>query len=271
MRSLLTLGLVAALLSTPASAQTTDDFELYVIGGGSAETIGVSALEDTTLTGTGQGPGLVNDGCTYNTTGTALQWNGVGWYGLGSKCINANYPDLTLSYDAPVTSVSFNLANFDGYGDTCTINLYDAGGSLVSSTAGISIPDSTPVPFTWTGSGVTDVEIINDNLQWSPMIDDHTYTNGGMALVIQGTCPGPMQLSLTGATPGGSVALAYGPLGTFTIPSGPCIGTVLDLGTPTLAGIFTADAAGALSFSFTAPAALCGLSVQGVDLTTCDT
>lgn len=228
--------LTVALCGTPAlSAQTTDSFEAYSVGVGLAETIGVPLLNDTTVTGTGQGPGLVADGCTYSTTGATLQWNGDGWFGLTSRTLLANYPDLSLSYDVPTNSVSFTLAAFDGY-----------------------------------GAAVSSVVIRSDNLQWSPIIDDHTYDGGsGMSLIIQGLCPGPMQLTLSGATPGGSVALAYGPLGSFTIPSGPCIGTVLGLSGPTLAGFFTADAAGGISLGFTPPAGLCGLSVQAVDMTTC--
>lgn len=270
MKLLSTLLVGTALLTTThLSAQTTENFEAYVIAAGAAETIGSASLEDTTITGTGQGPLLVADGCTYSTTGATMQWNGDGYYGLTSKTLLANYPDLTITYDDPVVAIDLMLAAFDGYGDTATINLYNAGGTLVSSTVGFSIPDSTPMPFSYAGTGISTMEIISDNLQWSPAIDDHVFTNGDMSLIIQGLCPGPVQLSLTGATPGGDVAIAYGPLGTFTLPPGPCFGTVLDLNPPTLAGIFPADAAGNLSMSFTAPAFLCGLTIQAVDLTSC--
>lgn len=75
---------------------------------------------------------------------------------------------------------------------------------------------------------------------------------------------------LSGASPFGAVALAYGAPGDFTIPGGSCGGTVLDLASPTLAGLFGTDATGTLSLSFNAPAGLCGLSIQAVDLTTCE-
>ena len=62
---------------------------------------------------------------------------------------------------------------------------------------------------------------------------------------------------------------AYGPAGTFIIPSGPCAGLSIDIGAPTLAGFFTANASGDLSISTTLPAGACGLTVQAVDMATC--
>lgn len=100
----------------------------------------------------------------------------------------------------------------------------------------------------------------------------HTYMlpAGGFALSISGICPGPMTVSVSGATAGGSIALAYGNAGSWTIPNGPCAGTVLDLaGVPTLAGFFNADAAGTLTLAPNVPAGLCGRTLQAVDMTTC--
>ncbi|PCJ54235.1 MAG: hypothetical protein COA70_06280 [Planctomycetota bacterium] len=100
----------------------------------------------------------------------------------------------------------------------------------------------------------------------------HTYmlSPAGFTLSILGNCPGPMTISVSGATPNGSVALAYGNAGSWTIPNGPCTGTVLDLaGVPTLAGFFNADAAGTLTLAPNVPAGLCGRTLQAVDMTTC--
>lgn len=114
---------------------------------------------------------------------------------------------------------------------------------------------------------------INSSLygpEWK--IGFHTYMLGtvGFTLSITGTCPGSMAISVSGASVNGSVALAYGNAGSWTIPNGPCAGTVLDLaGVPTLAGFFNADAVGTLILAPNVPAGLCGKTLQAVDMTTC--
>ncbi|PCJ53071.1 MAG: hypothetical protein COA70_10445 [Planctomycetota bacterium] len=268
--------LLAAFLifgTASLSAQTFDDFETYSVAAGSAESVNSVSLEDTTITGTGQGPNLVMDGCTYSSTsGTSLQWNGAGWFGLPGKTIVGSGAVLTLIYDVPATSISFNMHAFDGFAGIVTVELFDAGGGLVSSTPGVNLPDSTPVLFSHAGASVKTVNIISSVNPWSAIIDDHRYSGGPIVdLTVNGTCPGPMQLSLTGATPFGTVALGYGSPGTFSIPVGSCIGTALDLNAPTLAGFFIADAAGNLNLAFSLPSAFCGLSVQAVDMATCTT
>lgn len=98
-----------------------------------------------------------------------------------------------------------------------------------------------------------------------------TWTDGGFSLSVSGTCPGPVQISVTGATPSGNVAFAYGAAGSFTLPPGPCAGTVLDISSPTLAAIMAADASGNISIAPTLPAGICGRTLQCVDMTTCTT
>ncbi len=97
-----------------------------------------------------------------------------------------------------------------------------------------------------------------------------TYMLSGPQLTKSGTCPGLVQLSVTDATPNGAVAMLYGPGGSFTQTGSPCTGLTIAIGMPTLGGILTADASGAATVSFNAPAALCGVTVQGVDLATCE-
>ncbi len=95
-------------------------------------------------------------------------------------------------------------------------------------------------------------------------------------ITITGTCPGPMTLTVSGATPGGLVAMLYGVPGSYTYPGTPCTGIVLGIinpnGTaPTLATTQTANSAGVLVINFNAPASVCGLSVQAVDVASCTT
>lgn len=92
---------------------------------------------------------------------------------------------------------------------------------------------------------------------------------GGFVLAASGTVPGPITLTATGATPGGSVAVLYGVAGGFTQNGNPCNGLVLDLAQPSLGGMLTADGLGVASLNFNAPPAAVGKTVQAVDVTTC--
>lgn len=91
----------------------------------------------------------------------------------------------------------------------------------------------------------------------------------GPQLAKSGSCPGPVTLSITGATPNGSVALVHGPAGSWTKPGGTCAGVTLAMNPPTLGGFVSMNGTGAGALSFTAPAGACGLTVQGVDIATC--
>ena len=92
---------------------------------------------------------------------------------------------------------------------------------------------------------------------------------------VRATCPagGAGDIRITGATPGGRVALARSPrLGDFVVPSGSCAGTATDLsGGAALVQVFTADASGEVVFRPTLPAAACDAVLVAVDLTSCDT
>lgn len=94
-------------------------------------------------------------------------------------------------------------------------------------------------------------------------------SQGGPRLVKNGSCPGTMNLTVTGATPGGGVAMLSGPAGTFVQTGNPCPGLTLSLNPPTLHGILTANGSGTASVNFNAPPGVCGRTVQGVDLSTC--
>jgi len=99
---------------------------------------------------------------------------------------------------------------------------------------------------------------------------------GGLTLTITGPCPGLGTVDVSGASPGGTVAIVYAlAQGSFPVPSGrPCAGTVLGLAATgiTLAATPTADPTGSVSLPATLPGNACGVgAVQAVDLTTCTT
>jgi len=99
----------------------------------------------------------------------------------------------------------------------------------------------------------------------------HTWADGiPLALSITGSCPTSVTITVVGATPSGSIALAYGgSTGTFTLPPGTCGGLVLGMNNPTLAGFFNADATGTLSLTTPIPSGICGRTLQAVDLSAC--
>jgi hypothetical protein len=95
-----------------------------------------------------------------------------------------------------------------------------------------------------------------------------------MSLNVEGSCPGPVDAVITGATPNGVVALVYGTgRGTFMIPGGPCGGTQLGLdNSATLLALPRADANGAVLLSRNVPGAACGrVIIQAVDASSCNT
>ena len=100
---------------------------------------------------------------------------------------------------------------------------------------------------------------------------DDVSIGAGFLLAQTGGCPGPVTLETFGGTPSGTVAILYGLPGSTTKPSGVCAGTVVSLYSPRLGLLITSNGSGAASFSFNAPGAACGRSLQAVDITSCRT
>lgn len=178
---------------------------------------------------------------------------------------------MYLNYSPPATSINFNLHTYDGFPQTIGISMNDVFGNNVYVQSGISVPDSNPVPISYSGSPVTSVLIFTDGT-WSsigPIIDDHGYLTDSLGISITGSCPGSMTLDVTGATSSGLVGLVYGTLGSFEVPHGPCAGMFLGISNPTFVGAFPADATGSLSLNYQVPAGLRGKWVQAVDVATC--
>lgn len=105
-----------------------------------------------------------------------------------------------------------------------------------------------------------------------------TVTGGGtpLTLTADGTCPagGAIQVSWTGATPGGTIDLYFAKnLGSQTVPSGPCAGTALSLGATAFQKPFSggAGANGNRTVNSNAASSACGGFLQLVDLATCRT
>jgi Tol biopolymer transport system component len=110
--------------------------------------------------------------------------------------------------------------------------------------------------------------VAGDTNGWNDVFA-RTLVPPGPSLAKGGTCPGAMTLSVAGATPGGLVALLYGPAGTWVKPNPPCAGLTLQIFPPTIGAFVVANGSGAASLGFTAPVSVCGVTVQAVDVPAC--
>jgi Tol biopolymer transport system component len=90
-------------------------------------------------------------------------------------------------------------------------------------------------------------------------------------LAAQDSCPGLMTFTLDAATPEGGVAFALGAAGAFTLTSSGCAGTVLDIANPQLSPVIRASWLGTIERAYQMTPAMCGLTVQAVDMHTCKT
>jgi len=104
------------------------------------------------------------------------------------------------------------------------------------------------------------------------MVGTVNVLGDGPALTISGTCPGTIDVAVTGGTPGGSIALVRSnSLGNTTVPGGGCAGTQLDLDGAALLSILPLDGNGEFTTTRNVAGALCGAFLQALDLDTCQT
>ncbi len=112
-------------------------------------------------------------------------------------------------------------------------------------------------------------------LNWgSPFFIVDDTPPADLTLAISGTCPGSMTVDVTNATPNSTIAVLYAVnTGSLLIPGGnPCAGTELGLDTTTkLYSTETTDGTGSFTVGVTIPGPGCGLFVQILDVTSCET
>ncbi|MCH2100761.1 MAG: S8 family serine peptidase [Planctomycetes bacterium] len=93
-----------------------------------------------------------------------------------------------------------------------------------------------------------------------------TEVSGGFELqVASGTCGRKMRFEVSGETPGGNIAWAYGKPGTYVYNGPSCLGITLNIDNPILASIGKST-----SLTTNVPANACGvIRVQAVDVQSC--
>ena len=114
----------------------------------------------------------------------------------------------------------------------------------------------------WTGNTASGQQILFDSA--TPC--------AGVTLAFSGSCPGPMTLTVSGASSNGDVAIGWSSNpGSSTVPGGACAGTAIDLQAPRLLTILTADAQGQASLNKDVGGGACGVRLQALDLSSCAT
>ena len=95
-----------------------------------------------------------------------------------------------------------------------------------------------------------------------------------LEVTVEGTCPGPVSVTVTGLTPGARVAMVSSPeAGVTEVPAGLCAGTVLGLSPDGLVLRMVgtdSDGDGDVVLAPMLPSPSCGLQVQAVELLSCE-
>lgn len=214
-------------------------------------------------TGNAQAAVLHQGGATPNPAGAADSSRAIGLAGIGpcpgTTLSTASFAPMTVTgsdnFFAGLQNTGFAGRDTNGpSSDRIWLNCAACGDTQYSPTDlnGIGLGGAHMIRVTVEDAGCVPVEL--------------------MSLDTIGACPGPIQVVISGATPGGTVGVAFSPnLGSFTFPGGPCAGTEMGLETPKKGATGTADGSGNLSFTPTAPPQACGFNLQGLDLSACIT
>lgn len=102
----------------------------------------------------------------------------------------------------------------------------------------------------------------------APGADAASTRASGPSLALIGSCPGPVQLHVTGATPSDRVGFIHGLSGTMVRSQPPCPGIVLPRH-PVVGPVKIADANGEVLLGVTVPPGACGRVVVALDVASC--
>jgi len=218
---------------------------------------------------------FVHDRTTGVTTRVSVDSGGIeGEYDSSAAVISGD--GTVVAFISPSTNLVAGDTNaaLDVFvheissGITTRASLTNGGAQANSSSNSPDISaDGKMVAFT---SSATNLVTGDTNGLSDVFVRDRNPGPPGPILTVSGACGGFMDFDVTGATPGGSLALFSGPPGVFVKPGPPCLGLTLDISPPTLRILLIADAAGTASLAGVfVPAAACGLGVQVVDITAC--
>jgi choice-of-anchor B domain-containing protein len=173
-------------------------------------------------------------------------------YTVGNYAFQSNYRAGLVVLDISDPLAPVEVANFDVYPANDNTGFNGSWSNYPYFESGVVVV-----------SGIEQgLFILRPNLDQPP----------GPQLSISGDCPGPNAINLTGATPGGRVALLYARQpGSQVFPVGACAGTELGLGGLRVLTVQNADGQGELDINPPLPAQFCGTSLQALDMQSCET
>jgi|GEM_PF-3579946 len=224
--------------------------------------------------GTLIGPSVAPDGTVYIFHSYQNLWS---FTPTGSKrwesdgLTGSNFPVVpTVSPDGSVI-VFGTVYSFGVNGKLVAVKASDGSVLWELPITGRSAGAAGPVAFSADGQTVYApiTEISGVNKLWAVSVG---ASGSGPALSLTGACPGPITITATGLTPGGSVQLWSGKNpGSTIINSGNCAGADLNIAKAKLQTTRKADANGTLRIGREFSEANCGRLFQVLDLATCAT
>lgn len=171
------------------------------------------------------------------------------------------------------TSTNLVAGDTNGTSDVFVHDLRSGQVILVSAdSAGVQgNSESGPASISWDGRCVA-FESLASNLvsgDTNSVSDVFVHERPGLSLTLTGTCPGPVTLTVTHATPGGAVVMIHGEPGSSIRIGSPCTGLIIPIRQPALAGILRANGSGVANYPFNSHPGLCGRTIVGVDVGSC--
>lgn len=175
---------------------------------------------------------------TVSPDGNVIVFGTVFSFGVNGKLVAVRASDGTVLWTLPITGPSAGIAGpvaFSNDGQTVYAPITEIGG--VNKLWAVSVASGSSSP----------------------------------SLSISGACPGPVTITVTGLTPGGSVQIWSGKAaGSTTINSGSCAGTTLGIAKARVLTTRQADANGNLTLRQNLNNSACERLFQALDLTTCE-
>jgi outer membrane protein assembly factor BamB len=223
--------------------------------------------------GTLIGPGVAPDGTIYIFHSYTNLWSltpsGAKRWEVDGIAVG-NFPVVpTASPDSSIVAFG-TVFSFGRNGELIAVDATDGSVLWRIPITGPSAGIAGPVSFSNDGNiiyaPITEIGGTNR------LIAVQVGASAGPVLSVSGTCPGPITINVTGATPGASVAIWGGKqAGSTTLTTGECSGTTLELNRAHLLTTGTADSNGNVNLRVRLNSNRCGVLLQAIDLSNCAT
>ena len=157
-----------AQLNSILTSSVTETFQSFTIGNGNAVPLGVSVLDNSTVSPYG---GPVVAGIRFS--GNSLQMNGPNWYGSPSNDLLAVGSDLTITFLTSVQAFGLDANTFNPYATPVTATVFGQGNSVLGV---LAYPGSNAPAFDfigWQDAGGIDRVVLSRTINnYSVNVDD---------------------------------------------------------------------------------------------------